>query len=418
METRLNKLCAGVDRTADMGAFPHDFVPESIVKLSAESLMSIIDSSQSPTDRDQAIWELVYNNTPENRTRNLPDLLLSVARSAKESILRRSASWALLKLGEIGMLKECLSNDDDGNTHSWKQTLIYESMGRTDWVDPRPVRAVESELGYAVTLPLTIHGVVQFREFKYGEEPIGASYSLAEANKVIRPNALASTGHRNLNAASSGKVGPRAFGWHSFAAGPIAQIKLVGALTAATGLGSLYEELTIQKVCTDPLNDGLDHVQGYLFEGMSRNLGGNVMAHYYTSRGPQPYYLSGRIGDASEGVIFVDTQLSRHAETHIVTNKNIPYPYVQSVRGLFFGPARMNTAILHNEKTPLDNLLQIVKDPYANGWFFGEFRSSLVDVDGDGTVELNGIEMYTDLNGNVVNRTPPGPQKSFERARW
>ncbi len=417
MESRLDKLCAGIDRTADMGAFPHDLSAESIVKLSSEELMSTIDSSKIALDRDQAIWELVYNNTPQARTEKFPELLLSVARSAKEPVLRRSASWALLKLGEIKMLKESLSKDDDGNTHSWKQVLIYESLGRTDWVDPRPVRVVESELGYAVTLPLTIHGVVQFREFKYGEQPVGAAYSLSDANKAIQPNSSARTGHRNLNEASSGKVDPRSFRWHGFAAGPIAQRNLVGSLTAATGLGSLYEELTIQKVVTNPLNDGLDHVQGYLFEGMSRNIGGNVMAHYYTSRGMQPYYLSGRIGDASEGVIFVDTQLSRHAETHIVTNKNVPYPFVQSVRGLFFGPARMNTAILHNQNMPLDNLLQIVKDPYANGWFFGEFRSSLVDMDGDGTVELNGIEMYTDLNGNVTNRTPEGPQKSFQFAR-
>jgi hypothetical protein len=150
---------------------------------------------------------------------------------------------------------------------------------------------------------------------------------------------------------------------------------------------------------------------------MSRSLGGNAMAHYYSSSGPQPLYLSGRIGDASEGVIEVETQLSRHAETHIVTNKAIPFPYVQSVRGLFFGPARLNAAFTHDRNATLDNTLQIVKEPYANGWFFGEFRSVLVDVDGDGQVELNGMEMYTDLGGRVVDRTPAGPQPSLAFAR-
>lgn len=420
MQSRLNQLCAGMDRTADMGAFPHDFTAESIIKLSSDRLMGLIESAKDATERDQAMWELIYNNTAEIRTKNLPELLLTVAREAKESVLRRSATWGLLKLGEAKLLQETLSKDDDGNTHSWKQTLIHESQGRTDWVDPRPVRVVPNELGFAMTLPLTIHGVVQFRDFKYGQDPVGAAYSLADASKVIRSSEAgrsAIAGRSGVNEASSGRVDPRSFGWHSFAAGPIAQAQLVGALTAATGLGSFYEKLIIQKVCSNPLRDGLDHVQGYLFEGMSRSLGGNAMAHYYSSRGPQPYYLSGRIGDASEGVIFVDTQLTRHAETHIVTNKNVPYPYVQSVRGLFFGPARMNTAILHNPNMPLDNLLQIVKEPYANGWFFGEFRSAVVDVDGDGTIEVNGMEMFTDLNGDVVNRTPQGPQPSLQFAR-
>ncbi len=423
-QIRLNKLCAGIDRTADMGAFPHDFTSNSIVKLSSTELLSVVDSfkyCESPKDLtkvDQSIWELVYANTTENRTANLPELLLTVAREAKESVLRRSASWALLKLGEAKLLKESLSKDDDGNTHGWKQTLIHESQGRTDWVDPRPVRVVESELGYAMTLPLTIHGVVQFRDFKYGDDSVGAPYSIAEASKTIRSTKEGRTAIAGTNMpASSGKVDPRSYEWNSFAAGPIAQRQLVGDLVAATGLGSFYENLTIQKVATDPLRNGLDHVQGYLFEGMSRSIGSNAMAHFYTSRGPQPYYLSGRIGDASEGVIFVDTQLSRHAETHIVTNKNVPYPYVQSVRGLFFGPARMNPAILNHPEMPLNNLLQIVKEPYANGWFFGEFRSAVVDVDGDGTIEINGMEMYTDLAGNVVNRTPEGPQASLKFAR-
>jgi hypothetical protein len=77
----------------------------------------------------------------------------------------------------------------------------------------------------------------------------------------------------------------------------------------------------------------------------------------------------------------------------------------------------MNPAILNNPDMPMDNLLQIVKEPYANGWFFGEFRSAVVDVDGDGQIEVNGMEMYTDLEGNVVNRTPEGPQASVKHAR-
>lgn len=421
MQSRLNQLCAGIDRTADMGAFPHDLTAASIVKLSSRELMGLIENSKDAGQRDQAIWELIYHNTAASRTQHLPELLLAVGREAKEPVLRRSATWGLLKLGEAKLLQESLSKDDDGNTHAWKQTLIQESQGRTDWVDPRPVRVVPSELGFAMTLPLSIHGVVQFRDFKYGQESAAALHSEAGIHQLIKSSAAGRTAIGGKTDAHQqrdpGSADPSSFDWHSFAAGPIAQTQLVGALTAATGLDSFYQKLIIQKVCSNPLKDGLDHVQGYLFEGMSRSLGGNAMAHYYSSRGPQPYYLSGRIGDASEGVIFIDSPLTRHAETHIVTSKNVPYPYVQSLRGLFFGPARMNTAIIHHPDMPLDNLLQMVKEPYANGWFFGEFRSTLADVDGDGHIEVNGMEMFTDLNGEVLHRTPPGPQPSLQFTR-
>lgn len=400
-----------------MGPFPHDYRGQTINRLSAGDLMGIVNSRADADVRDQAMWELIYSNTPSYRTDRLPDLLLAVSREAREPVLRRSASWGLLKLGEVKLLAESLDKGDDGNTHSWKQTLIHESQGRTDWVDPRPARIVESRFGYAMTLPLTIHGVVEFRDFKYGSTQTGASYSVSDASKIINSSAEARRAIGGVNRASEGRSDPRSFEWHSLVAGPIAQRKLVGDLVAATGLGTFYDHLTIQKVCTDPLRNGLDHVQGYIFEGMSRSIGANAMAHYYTSRGPQPYYLSGRIGDASEGVVFIETQLSRHAETHIVTKDSIPYPYVQSVRGLFFGPARMNTAILRDANVPLDNLLQIVKEPYANGWFYGEFRSAVVDMDGDGTIEINGMEMFTDQEGNVVERTPEGPQPSRAFAR-
>jgi hypothetical protein len=326
INTRLNQLCAGLDRTADMGAFPHDIVSKSIVKAASQQLLTTLENSNDATEVDQAIWELVYNESADKRTEKLPAILHSIAKTAEQSVLRRSATWALLKLGETNLLNTTLSNDDDGNTHSWKQTLIHEAQGRTDWVDPRPARVVESELGYAMTLPLTIHGVVQFRDYRYGQDPVGAPYSIAEASKTIKStragrNAIAGTDMP----ASSGRADPRSFEWHSMVAGPIVQRKLVGDLVAATGLGTFYDNLTIQKTVTDALGDGLDHVQGYLFEGMSRSVGANAMAHYYTSRGLQPYYLSGRIGDSSEGVMYVDTQLSRHAETHIVTKDNGNY---------------------------------------------------------------------------------------------
>lgn len=389
MRTRLDQLSGAIDRTAAMGPFPHDNTTEPLDKRDDEALLSATDASdRSLTDRDQALWTLIYRQTPRHRTKRLGELLHSVATTAKEAALRRSGSWGLLKIGDAEGLENCLAKDDDGNTHSWKQSLIYESKGRTDWVDPRPVRVMESKPGFAVTLPLSIHGIVEFRSFNYGSK--------------AAPEGL---GGANMYGAAADGAG--SFTWHSLVAGVIAQRQLVGDLTASVGRETFYDNLVIQKLCADPLGNGLDHVQGYLFQGMSRSIGGNAMAHYYMSRGPQPLYLSGRIADRSEGVVEVETQLSRTAETFVVTNDDVPYPYVQSVRGLFYGPSRMNTIVVDQPDAPFDNLLQIVKEPFANGWFYGEFRSVPVDVDGDGIVEINGMPMYTDLLGNVLDRTPP-----------
>lgn len=422
MRSRLNEICAGIDRTADMGAFPHDEVAVPLDRKSSRKLLTVSgDSSADSTERDQAMWSLIYRETSTNRNKDLPDLLYTVAMTAKEAVLRRSSSWGLFKLGEVALLKDCLNNGDDGNVHSWKQHLIYEAEGRTDWIDPRPFRVVDSKLGYGVTLPLTIHGMVQFRTYDYSYKASQSAPQSYAPTSYSRVASYSPAGREDSNVSATppsyGTPNPGAYTWHCFIAGPIAQRRLVGDLTAGVGEGAIYDNLTIQKVCTDPLGNGLDHVQGYLFQGMSRSLGGNALAHYYTSRGLQPFYLSGRIADASAGVVHADTSLVRHAETNIVTNDEVPYPFVQSVRGLFYGPANMNTIVARDAKAPLDNLLQIVKEPYANGYFFGEFRSVPVDVDGDGHVEINGMEMYTDLAGQVTERTPPGPQGSLAFAR-
>jgi hypothetical protein len=396
MQVRLTELCKGIDRTAAMGPFPHDPSPIVMDTSGATKHLSVAgDSSQPVLARDQALWTLVYNETGESLTKKLPDLCMMLATEGESPSLRRSGSWALLKLGQPKMLSNCLAKDDDGNTHSWKKSLIYESQGRTDWLDPRPARAVDTPLGFAVTLPLSIHGLVQFRSYNYDPQ--------------YRPSDLTGVGY------GGGRGNAGGYTWHTMVAGITAQRLLVGDLTASVGHNTFYDNLIIQKICVNPLDDGRDHVQGYRFQGMSRTIGGNAMAHYYTSSGPQPLYLSGRIADASEGVVAVDTQLSRVAETNIVTHQDVPFPYVQSVRGLFYGPARMNTVVAMDPKTPLNNLLQIVKEPYANGYFFGEFRSVPVDVDGDGAVEVNGLPMFTDLQGQVIDRMPLHPSHYFDR---
>ena len=53
MVTRLNQLCLGVDRTADMGPFPHDESAKPIITANTDELMKIVDSSADSAARGE-----------------------------------------------------------------------------------------------------------------------------------------------------------------------------------------------------------------------------------------------------------------------------------------------------------------------------------------------------------------------------
>lgn len=123
-QVRLDTLCADYDRTAAMGMFPHQDVGRPVESNAVRNAMAVAaDVTADASDRDQAMWSMVYRQTSDKQTK-LHDLLFATATEAKEPVLRRSASWALFKLGNAKLLTQTLRSDDDGNVHSWKQHLI------------------------------------------------------------------------------------------------------------------------------------------------------------------------------------------------------------------------------------------------------------------------------------------------------
>ena len=189
--------------------------------------------------------------------------------------------------------------------------------------------------------------------------------------------------------------------------------QMVGKMTAAIKVETFMTDLVIQKRISNLLDSGSDFIEGYLFKGISRQTGVNTVAHYYESIWTHSFYKSGRSGDISEGIIEnVQTHLLRVAETDLVRKDEMQFPYPQSVRGIFYGSVYMNPIIAEEKNTPLDGLLQIISmcDPQvghlANGWFYGTFRGIPEDVDSDGQVELNGVELFVDREGKILEQYP------------
>jgi hypothetical protein len=353
-----------------MGLFPYDdHRVRDIEQRSPSELAAIArDTGKARRARDHALWNLIYHRQP-----NLDGLLLDLARTDPDGDIRKSASWGLLKLDNSAALSECLSPDDDPNLRAWKLHLIHEARGSTEPFDERSVRKAEfSEPGavaaFDMTMPLSVEGVVQFMD-ETGE-------------------------------------------WHLMTVSRSEREDIVGGMTAAVRAETFMTELVIQKRIENLFGSGTDYVDGYLFSGISRRSGINSVSHYYESTWMHSFYPAGRTGDDSQGVLEVGTRLYRIAETDLVTRDDLPFAYPQSVRGIFHGPVYMNPAVISDPDQPIQGMMQIVSSQsqggriLANGWFYGSFRGVPEDVDGDGAVELDGIEMLVSPGGEVLEQRP------------
>lgn len=353
-----------------MSLFPHDdhYVLDIESRASGELAEIVSDPGLPLLQRDQALWNLIYR-----QQRNSAGFLLRLASDDESEQLRHSASWGLLKLGHSGPLRECLSPTDSGNVRAWKLHLLREADGDSSPFEDRPVRQVESRFDF--TMPLHIEGVVQFR----GED---------------------------------GR-------WRQGIVGQQARIAMVGALTAGIRMETFTTDLVMQKRIPNIFNSGTDFIEGYVFRGISRPSGVNTITHYYESIWQHSFYLSGRSGDDSAGVIEnVPTYLRRIAETDLAQPRGVPFAYPQSVRGVFYGSVHVHPEFERGDAADLDGTMQIISTAdartasLANGWFYGTFRGVPEDVDGDGTVELNGAEMFVDTDGRVLNQRPESGSKS------
>ncbi len=323
----------------------------------------LASTANAPDKRDMALWGLAYQNK-----RNATGIILEVAADEENPKLRKSAAWALMKLGHAGVLKDILDLEKDENLKNWKKFLINELQDNSQPFDKRPVRVFEDR-PYDFVMPLEVEGFVEFRDIKGN--------------------------------------------WHTIPTGPMTNERMIGTLTPAINADSFHNTLVLQKRIKNVNNSGADHIEGYYLKGLSRQIGDNVFRHQYEALSKHDVYPSGIVGDESMGKIeAAGASIARQADTHITVRDDVPFPYPHSVRGSFRGFVFMNPDILKNPSMPIDGLLQIITpvDEKAgnlvNGIFYGTFRGIPEDINNDGKVELNGIEVLIDKLGNVLDKKP------------
>lgn len=330
-------------------------------------MAAVTDTAESSEFRDLCIWSLVYQ-----RPMNTIGLITEIARNEKNPRLRKSAAWALMKLGAVDSLRQALASETDANVAVWKQHLLNDLNDTTSSSDSRAVRKRDG-VPFDLTLPLEVEGVVEFKD--------------------------------------------RSEKWHTYATGPISNERLIGKLTPGVNADTFNTTVVLQKRIRNLNGTGRDYVEGYNLKGLSRMVSDNVIRHQYEASSKHDVFPSGIVGDESMGKIELATAtLERCADTTLSFSPNASFPYPHAVRGTFKGFVYVNPSIIDSPDRNIDGRLQILSpvDSYAghlvNGIFYGTFRGVLEDVDGDGIVELNGVEMLVDKDGNVANRTPLSQQ--------
>jgi hypothetical protein len=368
------------DRTASMGLYSDDPRCVHTHARPAEQLQELaLNVGATRRDRDAAIWLLAHQGTQEART----DLKLIACREGDIAV-RRSASWALFKLlsaasdGEsadaVVALEEVASAESPLNHKAWNSHLLAEARGETAPHPIAPARRIEG-MPFDVSIPISVEGKIRFRDGG------GA--------------------------------------WHLVSIGGEDGKALIGDLVIYLRAETIFSSLMVQRTIPwmswmDPRDwskPGQDIVDGYRFNGLSRSLSDAAMVHHYDLVSPSRFHLSGRVADPSQGFVENETgSLSCTAETNISTDGSGPYP--TSVRGAFFGLVFAQEDAMLDEKATKDGAVQFVSTTnpavvdHMNGIFFGSFRGIPIDVDDDGTVEINGIPPNVDAKGNPKENIP------------
>lgn len=325
---------------------------------------TLLASTAAPDDkRDMAIWALA--NVAK---RSYVPLIEEVAADESNPKLRKSAAWALMKLGDEERLKKILKSEKDPNIANWKKFLINDLKGSTKPFDKRGVKVLKNKM-YDFVMPLEVEGFVEFRDNK-------------------------------------GK-------WHTVPTGPLSNERMIGTLTPAIKANTFHNTLILQKRIKNINNSGKDYIEGYHLKGLSRQLKDNVFHHQYEALSRHVVFPSGVVGDESMGRIEnAGATLGRNAITNLTVRDDVAFPYPHSVRGTFRGFVFMNPAILKDPSMSIDGILQIITPVDAkagnlvNGIFYGTFRGIPEDQDNDGLVELNRIDILVDKSGRVMKKTP------------
>lgn len=340
---------------------------------SASELAEVARTHESPLERERALWELADRDGEK-----VMPFLTQLMGTEQERSVRQGMLWlAMRSAGPVSLaLLEDRRADDDPEVADWARVLIADVTGEP------AVRVYTSaeveETGYFdQTVPLVISG-----------------------KSIIQMPGVGS-----LRAVLS----------------PLWFDSILGRVLASTNIDTVRSELTVEKELAGLHADGTNHYEIYPFRGLSTEYeGGRYLEHNYLSETLRPFYESGIVD--SGPATMVPVSLSRIALTQLAGRGDVTIhgdgaradrmraaerPFIESVRGRFFGWASINLAAVFEAgavragHVQLSNPTDPIAGPVTNARLYGTFRGKSGDYTGAGHLTLNALKCHGRPDGGI-----------------
>lgn len=318
-----------------------------------------------PVMREQALFEYADRNEPD-----AIDLLTSAAAQDSDRELRWDALWAIEKIGGMPAIRalQRFGADADPEISEWANLFTSELKTGDPTFDRRGFRYL-SDRTFDQTIYLLIHCDLYIR--------------LHPSNKY----------------------------WGKMTLSPQALARVFGHGHACPNVDNREHTLVIAKNIDGLYPDGSPHADNYLFRGFTERTRADRANFYFESNVRRHFFMSGQIGDPSEGVTEGNIGFTRRGRWYLDNNFRIKNESaIRYVRGRFHGWAYINLARVIGQPlekviTPGNGVLSSLHDPVfgsmTNVFLSGTYKGKLNDWDGDGKIDANTLKIYSTRSGEV-----------------
>lgn len=317
-----------------------------------------------PMIREQSLYQAMDRKLPE-----AIDLIDEAVASDSDRQVRWNALWALEKMGGPRALQvlERYRNDDDADVAEWATLFSSELRTGLPEFDSR-AWTFDANRTFDETILLNIHCDVYV--------------ALDESRR----------------------------NWGKISLSPQGLARSYGQAHACPNVDTRNEKLIISKTLDGLHSDGTPHTENFVFRGMTNHANENRGSFYFESRGLRPVFLSGRADDDSLGHRNEMVAAKRFGEWTLDPSMQIKgSSAIRYVRGRVhtFGYINFDTmrsSSLEEVLFPGNSILGTLDTPtgpLANAFIVGTFKGKLVDWNGDGKVDVNSLDIYSTLDGEV-----------------
>ncbi len=331
----------------------------------SSELREVAFNHADPVMREQALFEYADRNETD-----AIDLLTAAAAKDSDRDVRWNTLWAIEKLGGMPAVKalQGFTQDSDPEIAEWSNLFISELKTGDPVFDKRP------------------HNYLADRTF---DETI---YLLIHCDLYIR-------------------LDPSNKYWGKMTLSPQALARVFGQGHACPNVDNRDHTLVIAKIIDGLYPDGSPHVDNYLFKGFTERTRADRANFYFESNVRRHFFMSGKIGDPSEGVDETQIGFTRRGRWYLDHNFRVKNEAaIRYVRGRFHGWAYVNLARVIGKSleeiiVPGNGVLSTLHDPVigpmTNVFLAGTYKGKLNDWDNDGKIDLNSLSIYSTRSGDV-----------------